>query len=50
MAQKAGVKKIVLVHNTAWAIPGRMEKGIAEIASVYDGEIVFGSEMMEVPV
>ena len=50
LAQEAGVKKIVLVHNTAWAIPGRMEKGIAEIASVYDGEIVFGSEMMEVPV
>ena len=50
LAQEAGVKKLVLVHNTGWAIPGRMEKGIAEIASVYDGEIVFGSEMMEVPV
>jgi ribonuclease Z len=49
LAQEAGVKKLVLVHNTSWALPGRMEKGIAEIASVYDGEIVFGREMMEVP-
>jgi ribonuclease BN (tRNA processing enzyme) len=50
LAQEAGVKKLVLVHNTSWAIPGRMEKGLGEIASVYDGEVVFGAEMMEVPV
>ena len=49
LAQAAGVKKLVLVHNTGIEAHGRMERAIADIASVYDGEIVFGAELMEVP-
>ena len=49
LAQAAGVKKLVLVHNTGIAPHGRMERAIADIASVYDGEIIMGEELMEVP-
>ena len=49
LAQAAGVKKLVLVHNTRFAVPGIMERAIADIAKVYDGEIIMGAELMEVP-
>ena len=49
LAQEAGAKKLVLVHNSSMAVPGRMERGIAEVASVYDGEIIFAKDLMEVP-
>jgi ribonuclease BN (tRNA processing enzyme) len=46
-AQEAGAQKLVLVHvGHELARHGDMEKGIAEIAKVYDGEIVFSEEFM----
>ena len=51
MAQAAGVKKLVLVHVGAHlAGHGPMEKGIGDIASIYDGEVVFSDELMAVDV
>ena len=49
MAQAAGVRKLVLVHNTGIGEHGPMERAIADVASVYDGEIIMGEELMEVP-
>ena len=49
LAQAAGVKKLVLVHNNRIGTPGRMERAIVDIAKVYDGEIIMGEELMEVP-
>ena len=49
LAQEAGAKKLVLVHNTAIGAHGRMERAIGEVSSVYDGEIIMGEELMEVP-
>jgi ribonuclease Z len=49
LAQEAGAKKLVIVHNSSIGARGRAERAIAEIASVYDGEIVFGEEVMEEP-
>jgi ribonuclease BN (tRNA processing enzyme) len=47
MAAKAGAKTLVLTHTgPKLAAPGGMERGIAEAASVYEGEIVFGQELM----
>ena len=49
LAQEAGAKKLVLVHNASIGARGVAEWAIADTASVYDGEIVFGEELMEVP-
>ncbi len=49
LAQKAGAGKLVLVHNRGIAGHGRMERAVADVASVYEGEIIFGEELMEVP-
>ncbi len=49
LAQQVGARKLVLVHNTRFADPGDMERGIADVARVYDGEIIMGEELMEVP-
>ncbi len=47
MAQEAGVKRLVLVHTgPGLCRPGSMEKGIGDIKKVYDGELVFGEELM----
>jgi ribonuclease Z len=49
MAAEAGVKKLALVHvGPQLAAPGAMEKGIAAVAKVYDGEIVFARELMTI--
>lgn len=47
LAQEAGAKKLVLVHNRGIAGHGRMERAVADVASVYDGEVIFGEELME---
>ena len=49
LAQEAEAKKLVLVHNAGMAQRGKMEKAIVDTASVYDGEIIWGEELMEVP-
>ena len=49
LAQEAGAGKLVLVHNRGIAGHGRMERAVADVASVYEGEIIFGEELMEVP-
>lgn len=47
LAQDAGVKKLVLTHiGPELDRHGDMEKGIGDIARVYDGEIVFSEELM----
>ena len=47
MAQEAGVKKLVLVHiGPHLSSHGPMEKGIGEIDSLYDGEVIFSDELM----
>jgi len=49
LAQEAGAKKLVLVHNTFIGGHGPMERAIADVAKVYDGEIIMGEELMDVP-
>ncbi len=47
MAQEAGVKRLVLVHTgPSLCEQGAMEKGIGDVKKVYDGELVFGEELM----
>jgi len=49
-AQAAGAQKLVLIHvGHELARHGDMEKGIADIAKVYDGQIVFSEELMSFP-
>ena len=47
MALESGVKKLILTHTGPHlAKPGSREKGIGDIARIYQGEIVFGEELM----
>ena len=47
MASDAGVSKLILTHTgPKLAAPGGMERGIAEVARLYGGEIIFGQELM----
>ena len=47
MAQEAGVGKLVLVHvGPNLSTHGPMEKGIGDIKSIYDGEVIFSDELM----
>ena len=49
MAREAGAKKLILTHTgPRLAASGGRERGIAEIARHYDGEIIFGEELMRV--
>ena len=48
MAAEAGVKKLVLVHNALISRHGKMELGIADVAKEFDGEIIFGQELLSV--
>ena len=46
MAQKAEVKRLVLVHSgPSFAAPGSHEKAVADIAKIYDGEIIWAEEL-----
>ena len=49
MAQAAGVKELVLVHNRRIGEPGVMERAIADVAKYFHGQIVMGREFMDVP-
>ena len=47
MAQQAGAKRLVTAHSLQdLTLPGSREKGIADIGRLFDGEIVFGEELM----
>ena len=47
MAQEAGVKRLVLVHTGPHlSSHGPMEKGIGDVRSLYQGEVIFAEEMM----
>jgi len=47
MARDASVKKLILTHTTPHlSEPGSREKGIRDIAHIYQGEIIFGEELM----
>jgi len=46
MAQDGGVKKLILTHTGPnLSKPGSKEKGIRDIARIYQGEIIFGEEL-----
>jgi len=47
LAQEASAKRLILVHNRGIGSHGPMERAIADVAKVYDGEIIMGEEMLE---
>ena len=47
LAQEASAKRLILVHNRGIGDHGPMERAIADVAKVYDGEIIMGEEMLE---
>jgi ribonuclease Z len=50
VAQEAGAKTLVISHVTEqFDRPGMRERVIAEMSRVYDGNIIFGADLMEVP-
>jgi len=47
MACRSGAGKLICTHmGSALASPGSREKGMAEMADIYDGEIVMADELM----
>ena len=51
MAQEAAVKKLVLVHlGPRISSHGPLEKGLGDVAELYDGEVVFAEELMTLEV
>ncbi len=47
MAQASGAGKLILTHTGPHlAKPGSREKGIGDIARIYQGEVIFGEELM----
>jgi len=49
MALNAGARKLILTHTGPQLnVPGKKERGIADIASLYHGEIIFGEELMRI--
>ena len=47
MAQEAQAKRLILIHTgPRLAEPGSREKGIVDIARIFQGEIIFGEELM----
>ncbi len=49
MARDANVKKLILTHTgPRLCEPGSRKKGIADIADIYRGEIIFGEELMTI--
>jgi ribonuclease Z len=50
MARDAGVKRLVLTHITEQLDrPGIRERAISEMAEVFRGDILFGNDLLEVP-
>ncbi len=51
MAQDAGAKKLILVHQTEKLDhPGETERALVDIANYYDGQIIWGRELLKVQV
>jgi ribonuclease Z len=51
MARDAGVKRLVLTHITEQLDrPGIRERAISEMAEVFKGAILFGNDLLEVPI
>jgi ribonuclease BN (tRNA processing enzyme) len=51
MAKEAGAKKLVLAHiGRNLDSPGGRKQGLADVAAIYGGEVVFGEELMAVEV
>jgi ribonuclease Z len=49
LAEQAGVSKLVLTHlSPRFARSGSLEKGIADVESEYDGEVIVAEEFMEI--
>jgi hypothetical protein len=47
MAQEAGAQRLVVAHSLASLTrPGSRERGIADMSQLFDGEIIFGEELM----
>ncbi|HAL49753.1 MAG: MBL fold metallo-hydrolase [SAR202 cluster bacterium] len=47
MAQDAGAKKLVLVHQGGpLQTPGATERALGDVAAVYDGPVIWGRELM----
>ncbi len=47
MAREAGVKKLVLVHmGPHLSAHGPLERGLGDVARVYDGEVLYSEELM----
>ncbi len=49
LAAEAGAQRLVLVHNRRLAAPGLRERAIVDVARVFAGEIVFGEELLTLP-
>ena len=48
MAQEAGVRKLILVHmGPHVSSHGPLEKGLGDVARLYDGQVVFAEELMK---
>jgi ribonuclease BN (tRNA processing enzyme) len=51
LAQEAGVRNLVLTHMTEqFDRPGVRERVIADIGRIYDGNVMFGEDLMVIPV
>ncbi len=50
LGKRAGVKNLVVSHVLEQMdVPGVRERLIAEMAEIYDGNIFFGEDLMEIP-
>ena len=51
LAERAGVRTLVLTHvNAHLDSPAVREEGIRDVASVFDGRVVFGEELLSLDV
>jgi ribonuclease Z len=51
LAERAGVRTLVLTHvNAHLDSPAGREEGLREVASVFDGQVVFGEELLSLDV
>ncbi len=49
MADESGVKRLILTHTgPALAAPDSRERGLADIAAIYSGEIIFAEELTRI--
>ncbi len=51
MAKESGAKTLILAHTgTHLSAAGSREKGVADIARIYDGKVIFAEELMNIAV